>query len=371
MDRRDSHPETGDRSPPATERGRGRWWFLALLVLGGVAFFLWPRSPNALPASDWQLFKERFLAASGRIIDTGNDNISHSEGQGYGMMLAVAFGDRAAFDLMWKWTETHLRRDDDQLFSWRYVPEDGGRVDDPNNASDGDLLIAWALVRASQRWDQYEYQQSAAQIVGDFFRLVVVESDLGLQMLPGLMGFQRDDGLLLNPSYVLFPAYQEMRAVFPSERWGDLDAGGRRLLGVGRFGSSALNPNWTTVGPLALKLPTDKDPLFGYDAIRVPLHVAWAGPNEDLLEPYAAFWRAQPHPDALPAELNLIDGRPGPHAMLPGMQAIAQFALASSQGAPLTVADIPPLSEDEPYFSASLKLLTKLAIRDRAAAKKN
>ncbi len=287
------------------------------------------------------------------------------------MLLAVAFGDRPAFDRIWKWTEDHLRRDDDQLFSWRYVPADGGKVDDPNNASDGDLLIAWALVRAAQRWGAYGYQQSAAQIIGDFFRLAVVESDLGLQMLPGLMGFQREDGLLLNPSYVLFPAYQELRDVFPSERWDDLDAGGRRLLGVARFGSSALNPNWVTLGPLALKLPTDKDPLFGYDAIRVPLHVAWAGPNRELLAPYAEFWNDQPKADALPAEINLRDGEPGPHPMLPGMQAIAQFTLASESESVVTVQDIPPLLEDESYFSASLKLLTKLAIRDRAATEKN
>jgi endoglucanase len=371
MKRREPRPETETEIPVATGRGRRKWWVLAAFVGAGLAIVFWPRNPNALPPGDWQLFKQRFLEASGRVVDTGNADVSHSEGQGYGMMLAVAFGDRPAFDRMWKWTQDHLRRADDQLFSWRYEPADGGKVDDPNNASDGDLLIAWALVRAGQRWDDYGYQQSAAQIVGDFFRLVVVESDLGLQMLPGLLGFQREDGLLLNPSYALFPAYQELREVFPSERWDDLDAGGRRLLGVARFGSAGLNPNWTTVGPLALRLPTDKGPLSGYDAIRVPLHVAWAGPNPELLAPYAAFWEAQPQPDALPAELNLRNGEPGPHPMLPGMQAIAQFALASASGSTITVADIPPLLDDESYFSASLKLLTKLAIRDRAAAKKN
>ncbi len=373
MKRSEKRSESSPPAPTAQGRSRTRWLIGSVVVVFGLGLLIlfWPRDQNALPGADWRLFKDRFLDASGRVIDTGNANISHSEGQGYGMLLAAAFNDRAAFDRMWQWTQDHLRRADDQLFSWRYQPEDGGKVDDPNNASDGDLLIAWALVRAAQRWEVYEYQQSAAQIVGDFFRLAVVESDLGLQMLPGLMGFQREDGLLLNPSYAVFPAYEELRTVFPTERWDDLDAGGRRLLGVARFGDSALNPNWTTVGPLALSLPTDKPPVSGYDAIRVPLHVAWAGPNPSLLTRYTDFWEAQPADKPLPAELNLRDGELGPHPMLPGMEAIAKFATASQRGTALTVADIPPLLGDEPYFSASLKLLTKLAIRDRAVAKKN
>ena len=34
--------------------------------------------------AEWQAFKTRFVSADGRVIDTGNGNITHSEGQGYG-----------------------------------------------------------------------------------------------------------------------------------------------------------------------------------------------------------------------------------------------------------------------------------------------
>ncbi|MEQ5261408.1 glycosyl hydrolase family 8, partial [Morganella morganii] len=33
----------------------------------------------------WQQFKERYIKDDGRVIDSANNNISHSEGQGYGM----------------------------------------------------------------------------------------------------------------------------------------------------------------------------------------------------------------------------------------------------------------------------------------------
>ena len=78
------------KSRPAFPRRR------LLALLGGIAvlavllWIFWPRDPYALPGSDWRIFKQRFLAADGRIVDDGNGGISHSEGQGYGMVLAEA-----------------------------------------------------------------------------------------------------------------------------------------------------------------------------------------------------------------------------------------------------------------------------------------
>ncbi len=341
-------------------------WIGAALALVAVAIIVWPRDPNVLPSSDWRTFKTRFLDESGRIVDTGNGNVSHSEGQGYGMLLAVAFRDRSSFDQMWAWTQKHLQRPDDYLFCWRYKPENGGIVDDPNNASDGDLLIAWALTRAAAQWDAYEYQRAAALIVKDFFDLTLAESPIGLQLLPGLVGFQSEAGLMLNPSYYVFPALNELRATYPRERWVDLDAGGRRFLQLARFGKWRLNPNWAIVGPLAIEIAPDKEPMFGYDAIRVPLHVAWEDPASPLLVPFANFWEAQQAGEPLPATINLEDGELGPHPILPGMDAIAQLTMASVKRKPFTVRDVPPVDGEESYYSASLKLLTKLAIHDHS-----
>ncbi|MEG9529489.1 MAG: glycosyl hydrolase family 8, partial [Hyphomicrobiales bacterium] len=42
----------------------------------------------------WRAYRSRFITDQGRVVDTANGQISHSEGQGYGMLLAVAAGDR-------------------------------------------------------------------------------------------------------------------------------------------------------------------------------------------------------------------------------------------------------------------------------------
>ena len=64
------------------------------------------------PGLDWATFKARFMDASGRIVDNGNGGISHSEGQGYGLLFAVGANDRDGFDRLLRWTEATLARPD-------------------------------------------------------------------------------------------------------------------------------------------------------------------------------------------------------------------------------------------------------------------
>ena len=366
-----------NRSSRTTPPGTSRRWLpfaIAALLLGLLAWLFWPRDPYALPGSDWRLFKKRFLAAEGRIVDDGNGGITHSEGQGYGMLLAVAFRDRDAFDRIWTWTRGHLKQKDDYLFSWQWLPgRDGaeGKIGDPNNATDGDLLIAWALLRAHREWHDYKYLQSAGQIVTALLAKSTVETHLGLQLLPGTVGFQKPDGVVVNPSYCVFPAFTELGAAFPSDKWKPLHAGGIALLETARFGKWKLPPDWTLVAETWVALAPGHDPVFGYNAIRVPLHLAWDDPSSPLLAGFADFWKSPPAAKWDPASVNLETDAFGPYAALPGMLAVRDLALACAKKNKLTVAEIPPLQTQESYYSASLKLLTKVAIRERFAPKRN
>jgi len=366
------------RSRPPTPRPRSafsRRRVTALLVgialLAGLLWTLWPRDPYALPGADWRKFKQRFLAADGRIVDDGNGGISHSEGQGYGLVLAAAFRDRAAFDRIWTWTRTNLRRKDDFLFSWKWTPEDGGKVADSNNATDGDLLIAWGLMRAFREWKDFKYQTAGAQIIASCFEKATVETYLGLQILPGIVGFQTPEGITVNPSYLVFPAFTELATAVPSPKWKALHDGGIALLQTARFGKWSLSPDWTLIAPHWVALAPGHDPLFSYNAIRVPLHVAWDDPTSPLLQPFAKFWESLPTDQPVPASVDLRTNSFGPYPALPGMLAVRQLTLACTKKATITVRDIPPLETEETYYSASLKLLTKVAIRDRFAPKRN
>ena len=98
----------------------------------------------------WRAYKARFVTEEGRVVDTGNGLISHSEGQGYGLVLAVAANDRDAFERIWGWTRANLLVRGDELLAWRWEPNARPAVADMNNATDGDLLVAWALAEAGE-----------------------------------------------------------------------------------------------------------------------------------------------------------------------------------------------------------------------------
>ena len=83
---------------------------------------------------------------SGRRTDQGGDTVS--EGQAYGMLVAVGLGDEARFRTIWSWTAANLQGADG-LLAWRWAD---GAVVDASPAADADLIAAGALALAGQRF---------------------------------------------------------------------------------------------------------------------------------------------------------------------------------------------------------------------------
>lgn len=77
---------------------------------------------------------------------------------------------------------------------------------DTNNATDGDLYTAWALLRAAERWDVPEFRARAERIGRDLLRCCVVESQGRQLLLPGAAGFREPEGVIINLSYHAFGA---------------------------------------------------------------------------------------------------------------------------------------------------------------------
>lgn len=351
-------------------RNRALLAALAAALLAVLLFFVSRmEGPRDLPAADWRIFRSQFISSAGRVIDTGNGDISHSEGQGYGMLIAEAYGDRKMFDQLWSWTRENLQvRPEDKLLCWLWKPtgDDGqGTITDPNNASDGDLLVAWALVRASKRWETFDYNRAALEILVDLARQDIIQIKDQRFLLPGTEGFRRDDGTVLNPSYTIFPALRELGAEFPGGGWAELIEPGEDLLRTARFGAWQLAPEWVLLDDKGRTfLPQGFRPDFGYNAVRIPLYVAWHNPSSPLLEPFATFWASFPELSEMPATVDLLSGDFGPHPSLPGMQAVAQLTLAAFTGKNLAIKDIAPVPKDVSYYSACLTILVKIAIRE-------
>jgi endoglucanase len=356
-------PTAATRSNHVTRRGAA----LGLLGLGAVVG-LSPlrvaraaaRERDSLSAADWRAFAARFIAADGRVIDTGNGGCSHSEGQGYGLLFAEHFDDRATFDSVLRWTRRVLRRPDDALHAWRFRPDAAVPVDDPNNATDGDLLIALALLRAGARWDKPDYTDLGRDIGRDLLGKCVRPAAGLTVLLPGAYGFDNPGRVVVNPSYYVFPALRALAQALPHPAWGALQADGVRLLRLGRFGRWQLPADWLEIKDDTLSPAREWPTRFSWDAVRVPLNLVWGGlAAEPAVAAAAGFW-VRATGACRPAWADLADDSVARYPASHGVNAVAALIRVRH-----SESERPPrVSEAEDYYSAALVLLSGQVARE-------
>ncbi|MBU8537340.1 glycosyl hydrolase family 5 [Roseomonas tokyonensis] len=324
-----------------------------------------PAPSAVVVAEDWQDFARRFITPEGRVVDSGNQGISHSEGQGTGLLFALRFGDRARFERILAWTRGTLRRPHDTLLAWRYQPGAATPVADLNNASDGDLLVAWALADAAERWSSGEWRSLAAEMARDLLRRAVLPRPEGAMLLPGAEGFLKVDHLVVNPSYFVLPAFRTLARVAPSPIWRELEAGGIALAETARFGRWRLPADWVAL-PRGAGRPAPAPgwpPRFSDDALRVPLNLVWAGQAQHAaVRAAVAFWTDPGH-RVMPAWVDLRTGLAAPYAGDAGQEAVARLAFAASVGNRRDSA-LPAVADAVHYYPAAITLMARLAWQD-------
>ena len=313
----------------------------------------------------WQDWKRRFLTDQGRVVDTANGYMSHSEGQGYGMVFAVAAGDRVAFERIWAWTRANMMVRPDELVAWRWEPDKRAGVGDTNNASDGDILIAWALTEAAEFWGEVSYRIAARRIAVEVSRKTfLLKTTFGTLILPAMIGFtdeERSDGPVVNLSYWVFPALERLKIVAPEVDWKGVTQSGLDLLKIASFGADRLPPDWLSLKSDRIAPAQGFPATFGYDAIRVPLYMAMAGIGErEHYAPFLALWRN----GAAPRKIDLSGAGPGEPMTEGGYRAPAALVMCATSGLRFPT-DLRRSDPAEHYYPATLRLMALAGARMR------
>ncbi len=309
----------------------------------------------------WEDFRQRFVSSDGRVIDTGNGGRSHSEGQGWGMLFATEARDRTTFEAIHRFTLSQLRRED-HLHRWLWLPDAEPRTPDANNATDGDVYIAWALLRAADIWDAPDHRMSALAIIRALeTSLVRRHADLTF-LLPGVDGFEHDSHWVLNLSYGVVPAWRIFARHGDRQLWHAISASHLRLLERARFGRFGLPPDWLRLErdtpEIRVSMAAEWPPRFSYDAVRVPLLLAWAGhANHPVGEAALALWRTSSPP---PAWTDLSTDAVSPYPAAPGIVAIGDLLAAMVRRAATPVLEV-PIPDTDDYYSSALRLLAVMA----------
>ena len=252
---------------------------------------------GTVSADNWEAYRSRFVQSDGRVVDNANGDISHSEGQGYGLILALAAEDRGTFEKIWNFTLTEFLIRDDGLAVWKWDPTATPHVTDRNNATDGDILIAYALGRAGIHWKDDRYMKAAQRLAAAIGKTAIGREGESLFLLPGAKGFgaaERPDGPVVNLSYWVFEAFPVLSSLAPEFDWSGVWRNGLVLLQQATTGKTRLPADWLSIrARLQPRTADGFPPEFGYNSLRIPLYLLRAGMTDmDWLRAVDQRWKS-------------------------------------------------------------------------------
>ena len=298
----------------------------------------------------WNAWKAAYLDRVGRVIDDGNDHISHSEGQAYGLILAQAFGDREAFERIEDWTQSALAIRPDGLMAWKW--QANGDVDS-RNATDGDLLRAWALLRATRDSGWGEHEGKAGNIARGLVRACLapdprVPSEKLLK--PASHVTATAMSVVVNPSYYMIRALIELGR----------DLGQVDLLRTAAHGEELLRDpdavrDWIEVTPEGIGPAPDLSNAFGWDALRIPLYLFWSGRRDHPALGVASDRFARATMAGHVATVTEPAGQLVTQSDAAGFRAVADLAAGRPPAAP---------RPGQGYYADTVALLAQIAWRE-------
>jgi oligosaccharide reducing-end xylanase len=372
---------------PAFESGRYRNLFAEHLgkteaELDAKLEAVWQQFAVGDPASE-RLF---YTTADGMtyVPDIAHDDV-RTEGQSYGMMLAVQMNRRAEFDRIWRWTKRYMFHADGTeagYYAW-HCRYDGTQIH-AGPAPDGEEWFVMALFFAAHRWGNgdgiFSYEQEAQTLLRQ-----MIHGGGADGAVPPM--FDREHKQIVfvprgpgsritDPSYHL-PAFYELWARWaadPADRAFLAEAAqeSRRLFRRAAHPGTGLMPDYTEFDGRPHARGGHEN--FLYDAFRtignVALDWSWFGRDPWQIEQsnrVLAFLAAQ-GPD-LPDNYTL-DGKPLSAKYSPGLPAMAAVGAlaADSSDAKLFVErlwEMPIPTGRERYYDGLLYFLALLQVGGR------
>ena len=312
---------------------------------------------SAIPQvnTGFRIYYELPQDPSQAFIWCADANDVRSEGQSYGMMIAVQTNRQEQFDKLWRFAQRNMQFATNDAWN-RYFRWQGRVTVNGNNitvnfaqngpAPDGDEYFAAALYLADRRWGSnggINYEQEADAIASAMLnnpgaaqgRTAIVNPQSNMVVFFP----QGNSAGFSDPSYHL-PAFYELFAQDgnpgDANRWRQVANVSRQFFVQAANANTGLHPDYANFNGT----PNNGSPTFRYDAWRVPMNMgidyAWTGPDARLqtqVEKYHAFFGSRLGANNIPNALFALNGTvagddSGPSTALAAT--LAAGALASS-----------------------------------------
>ena len=215
-------------------------------------------------------WKENFVRAGNpgqRVLSPEQGDDTPSEAMGYGMLIAAAMGDKAAFDQFWTYVNSQLVNG---LMKWSR--------NDSGSATDADVDIAYALALGAMQWGGDYATRATAMINAIASRDMQAGNRIGPGDSWGSTG-------AFNPSYFTPSFYPVFQALSGSATWATIRTANYGFLSdcTQWFSSGTLPADWCdvnsnqavpgeTFGAAVTSFPGVA--VYAFDAARVPWRIA-------------------------------------------------------------------------------------------------
>jgi len=233
---------------------------------------------NALNYKYWGSFKHNFVSSNGRVIDRFNADVTHTESLGYGMFFAVSYGDYKTFKKIHSWLHLNMQVSRTGLYGWKWGRRESGDwgMLDNNNATDGDMWIAYSLLLAYEKWNERKYLFEAKKLIKAIRRNSIVKVNGNLLLLPAQYGFDKKNYVKLNPSYTIPFIFDKFAIYDKNPVWKQLNLDSIEMFKNSAVGNLKIHPDWIKLDKKDMRYKYfQNDSIFGFDSIRTPLFLAY------------------------------------------------------------------------------------------------
>lgn len=293
-----------------------KYLFITAIIIAYVVLIVFSISSNKknLQATTYKAWYRNYVIQSikGTYVNTGDEDhpTALSESQGYGMVITAlaaqkGFASEAQFSRLFNYYKDHTISENIPLMMWKQHETSKGWISvDKNNATDGDLDIAYALILAQRLWPNSEYHYGkAAEAILNAIKKYNYNPETGLLTVGNWATPNEKQNKLLRPSDII-PTYFNTFSKFTNDDfWTQLEK--RSAWAISELSdqhASGLIPDFawvkgnqiTPVKPKEISGKYDGD--YSYNAARIPLRLADSKDKkvEKALNKMLTFFQKQP-----------------------------------------------------------------------------
>lgn len=230
-----------------------------------------------------------------------NNYIVTSESQGYGMLITAVSKNATLkdFNLLYNYYSAN-KRPNTQLMAWQQSNSNGTITSDPNNATDGDIFIAEALIQAAKRWpsESKTYLNQSKNILNDILTYNL-NSDLNMLTVSTWVSPQKKEWSVFRTSDVVPSFFDDFLTISSNSKWASIKTSMLKYMLDVSSTHKGLVSDFISVNSENKKgTPTNYDVMgdtnsndFAYNAIRVPLMLSMGNTSssKELLNPLLSF----------------------------------------------------------------------------------